>query len=62
MVHVKQPGVDAWDATTTHISGRTYKVTLKLNSAGDPGSLDLVVAGVDKYGGNQETDLSLSLR
>jgi flagellar hook assembly protein FlgD len=62
IVHVSQPGLAVWDARTTLVSGKKYKVTLTLKSGGTAGTLNLVVAGVDKYGGSQQTGLSLPLR
>ena len=62
VVHVTQPGTDAWDATSTRVGRRTYRVTLTLSSAGDAGTLVLDVAGIDRYGAGQDTSLSLPLR
>ena len=61
VVHVTQPGLQTWDATATRVQGQKYKVTLHL-PAGDAGTLELDVAGVDKGGGHQDTTLTLPLR
>ena len=62
VVHVTQPGLATWDATATHVSGKKYSVTLGLKSDGDAGTLELVIAGTDKYGGSQSSTLDLPLR
>ena len=62
MVHVSQPGLASWDVSATHVSGSRYKVALTLQDGGTAGALDLDVAGTDKYGGTQDTTLSLTLR
>jgi len=62
VVHITQPGLASWDATATQVDGKKYRVTVTLDSGGDAGTLDLDVAGVDKYGGHQDTTLSLPLR
>jgi flagellar hook assembly protein FlgD len=62
VVHVTQPGLDPWDVTSTLVNTRTYRVTVQLVNGGDAGTLLLDVAGVDKYGGTQDTTVSLSLR
>ena len=62
VVHVSQPGLQTWDATATHVSGKKYRVTLGLKSGGDVGTLELVIAGTDKYGGSQSSTLDLPLR
>jgi hypothetical protein len=62
VVQVSQPGLTTWKATATHVTGKKYKLTITLKSGGDAGTLRLVVAGTDKYGGSQQTSLSLPLR
>ena len=62
VVHVSQPGLASWDVSATHVSGSRYKVALTLQDGGTAGALDLDVAGTDKYGGTQDTTLSLTLR
>jgi flagellar hook assembly protein FlgD len=62
VVHVSQPGLAPWDAMATRVSGKRYSVTLTLAAGGDAGTLDILVAGTDKYGGTQQSSLSLPLR
>ena len=59
-VHVTQPGTAAQDLQTTRLSKTKFKVTFTV-ADGVGGSLDLVVSGTDKYGGHQQTQVSLPL-
>ena len=45
-ITVTQPGISAWAVTMSHVSGRTYKVTLRLKSS-STGTLTLRASGYD---------------
>ena len=62
VVTIYQPGLAPWSVTATHPSKTKYKATFTLKSGGDAGTLVLVISGHDKYGGYQESQLSLTLR
>ena len=59
-IHVTQPGATALDLQTTRLTKAKFKVTFTVAN-GASGSLDLVVSGTDKYGGQQQTQLRLPL-
>jgi hypothetical protein len=61
-VTINQPGVAPWTVTATHLVLRKYRASFTVNSGGDAGTVVLVVSGRDKYGGYQETQVTLSLR
>jgi flagellar hook assembly protein FlgD len=61
VVHVSQPGLATWDAVAASVGRNKYKVTINLQAGGDPGTLTLVIAGTDKYGGQQDSTFVLPL-
>ncbi len=61
-VHVSMPGQSDWQVTASKVARKKYKVTLSLPTGGDAGTVELDVLGTDKYGGHQDTTLSLPLR
>jgi flagellar hook assembly protein FlgD len=57
---VRQPGIAVWRVATARVSGRVYRVTIRLKSS-STGTLKLRAIGVDKYGGRQGTTIRLPL-
>jgi hypothetical protein len=62
MVTITQPGSASQTVVADRIATRKYRVTVTLASSGASGSVDFLVSGTDRYGGDQETLLSLPLR
>jgi len=52
---VYQPGVTAWSAALTRVSGSTYRATIKLRTGGGSGTVSFKVTGVDVSGAAQRT-------
>ena len=52
---VYEPGLAAWSATLSRISGTTYRVTLRLRTGGGAGTVSFKVTGVDVAGATQRT-------
>ena len=60
-VRLTQPGLAAQTYTTTKVTSKKFKLTVKLASGGDAGTLELLISGTDKYGGKQQSTLTLPL-
>jgi flagellar hook assembly protein FlgD len=60
-VTISQPGLDPWTVQATHLKGRDYQLKVTLQAGGDPGTLQLQVAGTAKSGASQESSSSLPL-
>ena len=52
---VYEPGVPAWGATLSRISGSTYRATIRLKTGGGAGTISFKVTGVDVAGATQRT-------
>jgi len=59
-ITVSQPGIGAWAATMSHVSGRTYKVTLRLKSS-STGTLTLRASGYDAASAYGSSSVALPL-
>ncbi len=61
-VTVAQPDIAPWTVATSRVSGKKYRVTLRLKTGGSDGTVEFVVMGVDTKGRHQSSALSLPLR
>jgi hypothetical protein len=52
---IYEPGLAAWSATLSRVSGTTYRVTLRLRTGGGAGTVSFKVTGVDVAGATQRT-------
>ena len=59
-ITVSQPGIGAWAVTMSHVSGRTYRVTLRLKSS-STGTLTLRASGYDAASVYGSSTLALPL-
>ncbi len=61
-VYVSQPGLAPWSASLSHVSGRTYRATIRLRRGGTTGTLRVWVVATDtKHGLNRSRPLSVGL-
>ena len=58
---IYQPGLAAWSATLTRVSGTTYKATIRLRTGGGAGTVSFRVTGVDATGASQRTTRAFPL-
>jgi flagellar hook assembly protein FlgD len=60
-LNIYQPGIAKWTVKVTKVSGRGYKVTFRLKSAGKAGILKLKISGRDMKDGSQSTTVSFPI-
>jgi flagellar hook assembly protein FlgD len=58
---VYEPGIAAWSATLSRVSGSTYGATLRLRTGGGAGAVSFKVTGVDAAGATQRTSRAYPL-
>ncbi len=58
---VYQPGMAAWSATLSRVSGSTYRATIKLRTGAAAGSVSFKVSGLDVAGHTQRTTRAYAL-
>jgi flagellar hook assembly protein FlgD len=58
---IYEPGLAAWSATLTRVSGTTYRATIRLRTGGGAGAVSFKVTGVDTAGATQRTTRAFPL-
>ena len=58
---VYEPGLAAWSATLSRVSGSIYRATIRLKTGGGAGAVSFKVTGVDVAGASQRTTRAFPL-